>query len=220
MNKNESAVKILSQAAEAAGKMVTASEELVTESTRLCNQSADALIAASQDNSITIEKRKEIEKCIHDLKAQEAKLKAKSTDLANDLKQAKTAEAAVEKKTDEARRKTWICMFSAFAKPFGEVAGALARLHPLGMIATAASASMTTTSGGSTTSTISQDVIYQLQQAQEAKKLARAELNKSEELLASKKQELKSLDLKKEKKKLKLEEGSEKKKRKLESEVD
>ncbi len=97
------AIKFIAQCATIAKSMENASEELVKESALLCDQSKEALIAAISDEQVSTNDRKRIHEEINKLKAQEASLQSKITDLGNQVKEEREKEKTAAKKADRAQ---------------------------------------------------------------------------------------------------------------------
>lgn len=106
--KLEAALKILKKCAEVADKMAKASGTLAGRAQLLCNQSREALVQATDDETVTTEKRNEVKTRIAESVASEAKLKSLSEALAVDVAEAKERERKAEKKADKARDRAFV----------------------------------------------------------------------------------------------------------------
>lgn len=123
-SKYDAALKIIRMCANVAQKMAEDSEKLVKESDKLCEESRAALIAATEDETVSIEKRKEIQAQIDESKVIEGKLTSLTTDLASQVAEEQAREKEIRKKADQAQRQAFaVSILKACMKPFTDIAG-------------------------------------------------------------------------------------------------
>lgn len=112
------AMKIISKCAELAGKMAGESKKLVDQSQQLWNLSKEALVVATQDENLSYVAKKDLEKNLADMKAQEEVMKKRKADLTKDIKAQKEKEKEAAKKADKQQQKAFVLsLVSTFMKP-------------------------------------------------------------------------------------------------------
>ena len=133
----------LRKCAELAHNMALEAGKLVGKAQQLCDQSRDALVAATKDETITTEQQEAIRQQIAQSQATEASLKQKTTDLASEVEQAKSKERQLEKKADRARKRAFaVSLISTIMAPISQVTShVLGAASAKGTASAAASAS-------------------------------------------------------------------------------
>lgn len=120
--KIDAGMKIIAKTADAAGKMVEFSNDLVNEAKQLCDKSTQALEAATKDESVSTQKKSEVAKLISEYKAKEAKITTMTQGLNTAISEEKEKKekAAKEAKTDR-RLAFTLSLISAAVEPFNNM---------------------------------------------------------------------------------------------------
>lgn len=99
------ALRQLSKCERDAGQMIIASQQLVTDSEKLCNQAKKAMQTATSDETISTAKKSEIKKTLSDLAEREASLSSRTKDLQAMINDAKQREVQALREAQAAEKK-------------------------------------------------------------------------------------------------------------------
>ncbi len=192
------AIKQIGQCEKMATEMAVKSGELADAVGRLAAESLKAMEMASENQSTSEDRRREVQKMIADFKAEEEKQKSLATDLAEATQRAREHEQKMMAKADQARKdKMTLAIVQACAGAVGNVAGAAVSIYS-GKNAGGNVNSDQGDSGKGKSGGLSQGIgKYQNEKSAIIKELQEAELE-----LAKKEVELKHLDKEKDKDKI------------------
>lgn len=114
----DKAFQVLAATSKVAAKMVMIADGLVTKAQTMCDLATDALEAASTDNSIASDKKKEIVRMMAELNAQKDELDMETSDLRAQVTEARQGEHKAAQQADEARSQGFtIALVGAFMGP-------------------------------------------------------------------------------------------------------
>ena len=106
-----------------AKEMAKVSGDLVTMAKNLCDMSEQGLIAATQDETVTVEKKQQVEKMVKEFEASQKNLDTKLEQLHEDIaERTKAVEKAQAEATDARNKAFALSMVSAFIQPLAQVA--------------------------------------------------------------------------------------------------
>lgn len=122
----ETSLKAIARCAETAGLMVIESEKLILKAGELCKTSEEALLAATEDETISTEQKKAVEKTLVEVHEREEFLKNQTNGLQRAILEENEREAIALKEAKEARdMKMKIALVTAFALPLAGAVGAV-----------------------------------------------------------------------------------------------
>ncbi|RAP34591.1 hypothetical protein DID77_00785 [Candidatus Marinamargulisbacteria bacterium SCGC AG-439-L15] len=112
---------------DAAEKMCTVSQELAIQSSKLKEQAKAALLMASDDETITIQQKQEIEKVIAQVETKEKELSVTAHELSASVEDARSKERSFTRRADQADQKAFIMgILSGISSGLGKTTGGTA----------------------------------------------------------------------------------------------
>jgi chromosome segregation ATPase len=176
------AIEVLSGCEEMAGKMATASGELVEKAKWLCDKSEEGLVSATEDSAVEHDRRRKVQKEMHEFQAQRESLQVRVRTLNDHIEQARQEEKAAIERAERAQTRAMIVgIVGAVMSPLSGAASILGS-----SAAPAAAAAV----GGPAAGAAAESLRRMVEQAQKAAAEKEQILKRTQDELQAKKREL------------------------------